>query len=73
LRRRGPGGSAELTPREVEVLRLIAAGRPNGAIALELGLSLNTVERHVNHIFAKTGAANRVEAANFARERQRIS
>jgi DNA-binding NarL/FixJ family response regulator len=55
-----------LSAREVEVLRLIAAGRSNRDIAAMLVISRNTVERHVNHIFTKTGAANRVEAAAYA-------
>jgi ATP/maltotriose-dependent transcriptional regulator MalT len=55
-----------LTRREVEVLRLIAAGRSNPDIAAELVISLNTVTRHVSNIFSKTGAANRAEAATYA-------
>ena len=55
-----------LTQREVEVLRLIAAGRSNPDIAVELVISLNTVARHVSNIFSKTGAANRAEAATYA-------
>jgi len=55
-----------LTGREVEVLRLIAAGRSNQDIAAELVISLNTVARHVSNIFSKTGAANRAEAATYA-------
>ena len=51
---------------EVEVLRLIAAGRSNQQIADELVISLNTVQRHVSNIFTKTGAANRTEAAAYA-------
>jgi DNA-binding CsgD family transcriptional regulator/tetratricopeptide (TPR) repeat protein len=58
-----PGG---LSPRELEVLRLLAAGRSNPEIAAALVISRHSVERHVNHILAKTGAANRVEAAAFA-------
>jgi DNA-binding NarL/FixJ family response regulator len=58
-----PGG---LTGREVEVLRLIAAGRSNRAIAEALFISPNTVLRHVSNIFAKTGVANRAEAAAYA-------
>jgi NarL family two-component system response regulator LiaR len=50
----------------VEVLRLVAAGKSNQQIADELMISLNTVIRHVSHIFAKTGAANRTEAAGYA-------
>jgi DNA-binding NarL/FixJ family response regulator len=57
---------AGLTGREVEVLRLIAAGRSNRAIAEALFISLNTVLRHVSHIFTKTGVANRAEAAAYA-------
>jgi len=55
-----------LSEREVEVLRLIAAGKSNPEVAATLVISRYTVERHVNHILAKTGAANRVEAANYA-------
>jgi DNA-binding CsgD family transcriptional regulator len=58
-----------LSGREVEVLRLIAAGRSNPQIAEELVISLNTVQRHVSNILAKTGAANRTEAAVYARDR----
>ena len=54
-----------LTAREFEVLRLIAAGRSNRDIANELVISVNTVERHVNHIYTKTGLANRVELAGY--------
>ena len=58
-----PGG---LSDREVEVLRLLASGLSNRAIADELVISPNTVARHVSNIFAQTGAANRAEAAAFA-------
>jgi DNA-binding CsgD family transcriptional regulator len=63
---RAPEYPSGLTQREVEVLRLIAAGRSNPAIATELVISINTVARHVSHIFTKTGVANRAEAAAFA-------
>jgi DNA-binding NarL/FixJ family response regulator len=56
----------ELTPREVAVLRLMAIGRSNGDIALALSISLNTVATHVRSILAKTGCANRTEAAAYA-------
>jgi DNA-binding CsgD family transcriptional regulator len=61
-------GSApdHLSSRELEVLRLLAAGRSNAQIADELVISLNTVNRHVSNIYAKTGAANRAEAAAYA-------
>jgi DNA-binding CsgD family transcriptional regulator len=61
-----PGWPAGLTGREVEVLRLIAAGRSNRAIAQALFISPNTVLHHVSSIFAKTGVANRAEAAAYA-------
>ncbi|MFQ6029417.1 MAG: AAA family ATPase [Dehalococcoidia bacterium] len=58
-----PGG---LSQREVEVLRLIAAGRSNRDIAEELFISLNTVANHVRNILTKTDTANRTEAAAYA-------
>jgi DNA-binding NarL/FixJ family response regulator len=61
--RHHPSGLSE---REVEVLRLIAAGRSNQQIADELYISLNTVARHVAHILDKTGAVNRTGAAAYA-------
>ena len=61
-----PAWPAGLTGREVEVLRLIAAGRSNRAIAQALFISPNTVLHHVSSIFAKTGVANRAEAAAYA-------
>ena len=57
---------ASLTAREVEVLRLIAAGRTNKEIAEELVLSLATVERHNFNIYVKIGARGRGEAIAFA-------
>jgi DNA-binding NarL/FixJ family response regulator len=61
-----PTWPAGLTGREVEVLRLIAAGHSNRAIAAALFISPNTVLRHVSNIFAKIGVANRAEAAAYA-------
>jgi len=63
---RAPTWPAGLTRREVEVLRLIAAGRSNRAIAQALFISPNTVLHHVSSIFAKLGVANRAEAAAYA-------
>jgi len=57
---------AGLTEREVEILRLLAAGRTNKQIAAELVLSLHTVTRHVANVYAKIGAHNRAEATTFA-------
>jgi DNA-binding CsgD family transcriptional regulator/pimeloyl-ACP methyl ester carboxylesterase len=62
--READGGG--LSSREMEVLRLLAAGRSNQDIADQLVISLNTVRRHVSNIFDKTGVTNRVEAAQYA-------
>jgi DNA-binding CsgD family transcriptional regulator len=61
-----PAWPAGLTGREVEVLRLIAAGHSNRAIAQALYISPNTVLHHVSSIFTKTGVANRAGAAAYA-------
>jgi LuxR family maltose regulon positive regulatory protein len=63
-----PGMAEPLTGRELEVLRLIAAGRSNQHIARELFVSLDTVKKHVTHLLGKLGAANRTEAAARARQ-----
>ena len=55
-----------LSQREVEVLRLVAAGKSNREIADALCISLNTVATHVRNILTKTGTANRTEAAAYA-------
>ena len=56
----------QLTPREVEVLKLIAAGLSNREIADALVLSNATVKTHVNRIFYKTGARDRAQAVRYA-------
>ena len=55
-----------LTPREVAVLLLVAAGKSNAEIAAELVLSIRTVERHISNIYSKTNSHNRADAAAFA-------
>jgi DNA-binding NarL/FixJ family response regulator len=56
----------DLTPREVEVLQLIAEGLTNSEIAERLVVSAATVKSHVNHIFAKIGARDRAQAVVYA-------
>jgi DNA-binding CsgD family transcriptional regulator len=58
-----PGG---LSPREIEVLRLVAAGRSNREIAAELVISERTVDRHVSNIFTKLGVSSRSAATAYA-------
>ncbi len=55
-----------LTPRELDVLRLLAAGRSNPQIGEVLFISPRTAQHHVTHVLAKLGLANRTEAATFA-------
>ena len=57
-----------LTDRETEVLRLLAAGKTNRRIAVEMHLSLSTVKRHVERIIAKLGVSDRTQAAVKAAE-----
>jgi LuxR family transcriptional regulator, maltose regulon positive regulatory protein len=62
-------GGARLTPREVEILQLVARGSTNQAIARELVLSIRTVERHIGNIYEKlgvSGGAARASATAFA-------
>jgi LuxR family transcriptional regulator, maltose regulon positive regulatory protein len=63
-----PGLAEPLTDRELDVLRLIAAGKSNQRIAHDLVVALDTVKTHVTHILGKLGAANRTEAAARARQ-----
>ena len=77
LRRLGPGpprragagrrGRPSLTPRETEILALVAQGRTNGEIGRQLFISTKTVSVHVSNILGKLGAAGRTEAAAIAR------
>ncbi len=59
---------ANLSSREIDVLRLIAAGLSNQQIAAQLMLSVHTVRRHVSNILDKTGSANRTEATSVYHE-----
>jgi DNA-binding CsgD family transcriptional regulator len=62
-------GRLGLTDRELEVLRLVAAGRTNRDIATDLFISAKTASVHVSNIMAKLGAANRAQAAAIAHSR----
>jgi DNA-binding CsgD family transcriptional regulator len=68
LERGGTAPRHGLTAREQEVLRLVAAGKTNRAIADELVLSARTVDRHVSNIFVKLGVSSRAAATAFAYE-----
>lgn len=57
---------APLTPREMDVLRGLASGYTNRGIALDLGISYETVKEHVQHVLAKIGVGNRTQAAIWA-------
>lgn len=63
-----PGLLEPLSARELEVLALVAAGHANREIAERLYITVDTVKRHVSHIFDKLGAASRTQAAARARE-----
>jgi DNA-binding CsgD family transcriptional regulator len=72
LSRIRPGQQSELdpsgqilTPREIEVLRMIAEGLGNKEIASKLSISDHTVKFHISSIFAKLGASNRAEAVTL--------
>jgi ATP/maltotriose-dependent transcriptional regulator MalT len=70
----GTGGltAGGLTAREVQVLRLVAAGKTNRAIAAELFLSDRTIQRHLSNIFTKLGLASRSAATAYAYEHDLI-
>ena len=66
------GSDELLSPRELEVLRLVATGATNRAIAESLVLSERTVDRHVSNIFGKLGVSSRAAATAYAFERQLV-
>jgi DNA-binding CsgD family transcriptional regulator len=61
-----PAAQLGLTPREAEVLALVAAGRSNRQIAQALFISPKTASVHISNLLAKLGVAGRVEAATIA-------
>ena len=63
---RPTGAAGPLSEREIEVLRLVAAGKTNHAIATQLFLSDRTVHRHISNIFDKLGVHSRTAAASYA-------
>ncbi len=63
-----PGLVRPLSARELQVLKLLADGMSNQAIAERLVISLDTVKRHVTHVLDKLGAANRTQAVSRARD-----
>ncbi len=69
ISRRGSAGSATLTSREQEVMRLVADGMTNAQIAGELQVSVNTVRNHVANISSKLGAHSKLEALAIATRR----
>lgn len=68
FRRAGPGPFPELSPRETEVLELVARGLSNQAIARELFLSTKTVQNHVSTVMGKLRVGSRAEAVARARD-----
>jgi DNA-binding NarL/FixJ family response regulator len=61
-----PKGWETLTAREIELLRLVAQGLSNKAVAQKLSLSENTIKYHLKNILQKLGVQNRTEAASYA-------
>jgi DNA-binding CsgD family transcriptional regulator len=72
VRSPAPDDAHGLTPRELQVLRLVATGETNRAIAAELVLSERTVDRHVSNILTKLGVSSRAAATAFAYEHQLV-
>jgi HD-GYP domain-containing protein (c-di-GMP phosphodiesterase class II) len=61
-----PSAPGDLSPREVDVLRLIATGHTTASVAKTLSISAKTADHHIQHIYAKIGASNRSAATLFA-------
>jgi PAS domain S-box-containing protein len=64
-----PVKTTELTPRQAEILRLLAAGRSTHQMAAQLGLSIDTIRNHVRDLLKRLGVHSRLEAVTSARER----
>ncbi len=65
----GPPVAAPLTPREIEILRLVAEGYSNRRLAELLGVTEPTVKFHLTNVYRKLGVANRTEASRWAQRR----
>jgi DNA-binding NarL/FixJ family response regulator len=63
--RPGPSPPDTLTRREAQVLELLAAGRTNNEIAVQLVVSIHTIERHLQNAYRKIGVRNRADAAAY--------
>src|SRR5262249_19247438 len=70
--RQGTGAEHRLTDREVQVLRLVASGLTNKAIAREIVLSEKPVDRHLSNIFVKANVSSRAAATAFAYEHELV-
>jgi DNA-binding NarL/FixJ family response regulator len=71
LRKRATNANLHgLTPRELQVLRQIAAGKTNKAMAADLSVSERTIDRHVSNILVKLGVSSRAAATAFAYSRK---
>ena len=68
--RMGQRIQSEMSPRELDVLRLIAKGRSNKEVASDLGIAEATVKTHLTNVFGKLGAADRTQAITIAIKRQ---
>jgi DNA-binding CsgD family transcriptional regulator len=62
-RREQPNGLGSLTPREIEVLQIVAGGLTNAEAAAHLGLSVHAIKFHLAAIYRRLGVTNRTEAA----------
>jgi DNA-binding NarL/FixJ family response regulator len=62
----GPAAASVLTSRELEILRLVAGGLPNGSIAKRLFVTEQTVKFHLSNVYRKLGLRNRTEASHYA-------
>ena len=65
-------GHDKLTPRELEILRLVASGASNGLIARQLWVTEQTVKFHLSNVYRKLGVANRTEASAYAHVHQLV-